>query len=150
MSLGIAIAAGALLLLASSKPKPKQGPVRVDVGPVKILPSKPAARPAASTSPVRVVVPEKKSDSLLVAALAAKQASGSPLRADPVAARKGAQPIADHVRQAKAKYDRVRVAAWQVLAGLAPDGLYGPATASALRQLGAKNVTGAMFKGSSR
>lgn len=73
---------------------------------------------------------------------------GSPVQADASLARQKAQSIADHVRTKKNGYDRPRLAVWQALAGLTGvDGLYGPATQSALQRMGAKNVPKPLFKG---
>ena len=73
---------------------------------------------------------------------------GTPVKADPALARQKAQSIADHVRTKKNAYDRPRLAVWQALAGLSGvDGLYGPATQSALQKMGAKNVPKPLFKG---
>lgn len=62
-------------------------------------------------------------------------------------AKKSAQSTADHVRTNGSRYDRARIATWQAAAGLPPDGLYGPATANALKKFGAKNVPGPQFAG---
>lgn len=73
---------------------------------------------------------------------------GTPVKANPALAKQKAQSIADHVRTKKTAYDRPRLAVWQALAGLSGvDGLYGPATQSALQRMGAKNVPKALFKG---
>lgn len=67
---------------------------------------------------------------------------------DSAAASARAQPMADHVRTRKGKYDRAVLASWQTQAGLKPDGLYGPQSVAALKYYGAKNVPAALFKGS--
>lgn len=73
---------------------------------------------------------------------------GSPVSANAGLARQKAQAIADHVRSKKSGYDRPKLAVWQALAGLpGVDGLYGPATQSALQRMGAKNVPKPLFKG---
>lgn len=73
---------------------------------------------------------------------------GTPVKADLALAKQKAQSIADHVRTKKIAYDRPRLAVWQALAGLSGvDGLYGPATQSALQKMGAKNVPKPLFKG---
>lgn len=72
---------------------------------------------------------------------------GGPVSPNPAIAKRSAQQTADHVRSHGSKYNRALVAAWQALAGIPSDGLYGPATVAALRKHGAKNVTGAQFRG---
>lgn len=164
MGLGIMLAVAALMLAgsgakkAAAKATPRGA---VTLGPVKILKTpakKPvknaaAAKPSAASAapPVHVVVPQDlPRETVAIAALAAKQSGANPLQPNAAAARAGAQSAADAVRSKGSKYDRARLAAWQVFAGLKPDGLYGPATVTALRQNGALNVMGAVFKAAAR
>lgn len=156
---GIAIAAamGLLLLGAGKKTKINLPPPlpRVTIGPARVLPKKTVARPAPKTGPkpvpatkkaVRVVLKSTPAETVAVTRATATQLQES-LSPNPVAAKRGAQPVADHVRNKGAKYDRAYLASWQALASLKPDGLYGPKTQARLRELGAKNVTGILFKG---
>lgn len=155
MGIGIVIAAALAAALAFSGGKKKAGPVPAALPktpqPTRILtPKKPG-------KPVKVVIPAHPAEPRAIARTVMNQKAAS-VRVAPVTsmpseaqagvmmARKQAQGIADMVRTRGAKYDRTRLAAWQSNAGLTPDGLYGPKTVDRLRQLGAKNVTGQMFK----
>ena len=138
----------------------KAAPAKVTIGPARIKPTptvklgpariKPSAPAAAPSKPVSVVLPETPRETVAIAALVAKQAGSNPLPSDAQLAAAGAQSMADHIRTNGHKYSRPKLASWQTLAGLKPDGLYGPATQKRLRELGAKNVTGALFKGAAK
>ncbi len=99
-----------------------QADLDVDVGPVKVLPQ------GGGKYTVRTE-------------------DGEPVPPNPAEAKRAAQPTADHVRNKKNAYSRPLLAAWQAIAGISSDGIYGPETVKKLRALGAKNVAGAMFKG---
>lgn len=129
------------------------GKVAVSIGPARIRPVQKApakvavrigpatlrAQPKAKAKPVQVVVKESHYDTAASAVSAARK-PGAPPIPNVEAARKVAQPVADHVRNNRKGYDHKRVATFQALAGLKVDGLYGPQTAKALRALGAKSV----------
>jgi len=107
-----------------------------------------SARPSPSPSPEpvpAVYAPELPSDN--AGTYTVKTSEGKTLQPNPAQAKRAAQATADHVRNKGTKYSRPMLAAWQALAGLTPDGLYGPATVKVLRGAGAKNVVGPMFKG---
>lgn len=126
---------------AAAKPK-----MNVTIGPARILPAKgkvkvnvgPAVIKPAAAKTIQVVSPSHPSETNAVEHITAAKA-GIPIP-DLVSARKSAQPVADMVRTKGKKYDHAKVRAWQLLAGLPADGLYGPKTAAQLRALGAKNV----------
>lgn len=65
------------------------------------------------------------------------------------AARQMAPAVADNIRAKQARYDRALVARFQSNAGLQPDGLYGPATRSALAHFGVVNPPPIVFKAAS-
>ncbi len=113
------------LLPAVIKPAPKSA-VKVKLGPAKI-------------KPVQVVVPTSVHDTTATAVKASQVPGVAPIP-NATAARKLAQPVADHVRNNRKKYDHGRVSTFQAFAGIKSDGLYGPQTAKALRTYGAKNV----------
>jgi hypothetical protein len=141
--LGIAALFG-ILFLASSKKTTTAPRGTVTVGPIRIIKSPAPAKKAAAKPkppPVRAATPTSVRDTAAVAVQAAAQPGKRPIP-NPVAARKLAQPLADHVRNNRKKYDRERVATWQAFAGIASDGIYGPKTAAALRAYGAKSVVG--------
>jgi murein L,D-transpeptidase YcbB/YkuD len=118
--------------------KPAKERVRVQVGPAKIAP---VHIGPAKLKPVQVVVKDSHHDTA-AAVVSAAARPGVPPIPNAEAARKVAQPVADHVRNNRKKYDHKRVATFQALAGITADGLYGPITAKALRAHGAKQVVG--------
>lgn len=88
------------------------------------------------------------------------KAQGTPTRPSPGAVRKVAAPagtnislarstaqdVAKHLRNKGKRYNHAVVKQWQQRAGMKADGIYGPATASALRYYGA-NAPAPLFKG---
>jgi peptidoglycan hydrolase-like protein with peptidoglycan-binding domain len=112
--------------LGTARILPTKGKVNVKIGPAKV-------------KPVHAEVPASIHDTTATALQAAQKPGANPIP-NTEAARKVAQPVADHVRNNRKKYDHARVAVFQGYAGLKPDGLYGPQTAKALRAYGAKNV----------
>lgn len=148
--LGIAVLVGLAVLLSKKGPQGTVtvGPARiikappkttVRIGPAKITPAVKVKIGPAKIAPVHTAVPTSIHDTTAVAVQAA-QKPGHPPIPNAEAARKVAQPVADHVRNNRKKYDHKRVATFQGFAGIKPDGLYGPQTAKALRAFGAKNV----------
>lgn len=153
-NLAIAALVGLALILGRKKSTANATPLRVKIGPAKILPAKTAPGKAAprptpirvkvgpaKIAPVRAVVPTSVHDTTAVAVNAARPATGAPIP-NPTAARKVAQSVADHFRANRKKYDHGRVSTFQAYAGLKPDGLYGPQTAQMLRHYGALKVVG--------
>lgn len=149
----LALLLGLGLLLLGGKRAPQGvvtvGPARIIKAPVKVKMGlakiKPAVRvkvgPAKIKPSVTLRMPTSVHDTTKAAVHAAAPRVGPPIP-NPAAARKVAQPVADHVRNNRKKYDHGRVSTFQAYAGIKPDGLYGPATAKALRAYGAKNVVG--------
>lgn len=126
------------------------GKIKVTIGPAQILPqTKNEALEAAAKAEKSLGKP-KSSASVATNAGVAQVVPGTRLPAgySRTQASAKAQPLADHVRTRRGKYDRAVVQSFQTAAGLLPDGLYGPQTVAALRYFGAKNVPAALFKGS--
>jgi len=176
MSPVLPLAALAALLLLGSKAAPR-GVVTPGEPTLVKKPAtaKPAAKPAARAA-VRPVTkpaakPAAKPNEALQAAQLAEKQTGKPRATQSVDVHKGvaqtvtdpkkplpagysaqqagmkAQPVADHIRTRKGKYDRALLQSFQTSAGLKTDGLYGPQARAALVFFGAKNVPAALFKG---
>lgn len=90
--------------------------------------------------PFRLIYEEAPKDVDPTAAIEALSHRAS----DESAAKRTAQSLADSVRNSGGRYDQVRVAAWQAVAGIRVTGVYGAETVKKLRALGAKNVVGPM------
>jgi peptidoglycan hydrolase-like protein with peptidoglycan-binding domain len=65
----------------------------------------------------------------------------------PALARAQAKPLAEHIARSGYSYDRRRLATWQRYAGIAPDGIYGPASRAELVRLGVADAPKPLFKG---
>lgn len=131
-------ALAALLLLGGGKKAKAKAPVSADAEP----------------EPVRVDVPESPLDKPVVRKQAEQEVyvveeDGKEVGPEPNAAKELAPAIASHLRARGYSYDREKLAAWQALAGLVADGLYGPATYGALKKY-VSNAPKALFKGASR
>lgn len=116
--------------LAAERAAEKDDQPSVPSGVVKARPV--PAKPAQPTrAPARVTARK---------AVAREEAPAKPLPPgyDPDAARRQAQSAANHVRKREYDYSRKLLRDWQTLAGLKPDGIYGPKTRSALEYFGAK------------
>ena len=117
------------------KPSPKP------VGPLKVVKTKPpttAKKQAAGTavsSKLRTLVPQQPS-----AGVAAPPGTNLAL------AKQTASDVAKHIQNKGRKYNTAVLKQFQARAGMRPDGLYGPASASALRYFGA-NAPAPLFKG---
>lgn len=143
----IALLALGLVLLGGDSKKPGSK-VSVKIGPAKI---KPPGKVTVKIGPARIKAPAKGAANAVHVVAPPHPKEHLPVTAhgmrhanidvpDLQAAKKNAQPIADMVRTKGKKYDHAKLKAWQMLAGLKPDGVYGPNTAKALRHLGAKSV----------
>ena len=73
--------------------------------------------------------------------------AAKPAGFDRAGAQAMAANVAANIRNKKTAYDRKQLASFQVKAGLAGDGLYGPLSVSALRFYGVKSPPAALFKG---
>ena len=113
--------------------------------------SGPDERPADAPekAPIKVALPQTSADRRVVdaAAYVVEKKQGGQVKRDLQEAKRKAQPMADHIRSKGTAYDRALLAVWQALAGLVPDGLYGPATRAALISAGARNVPANLFRG---
>ncbi len=147
---------------SAAKPAGKVTPTR-PAGKVTVLPTTViTARPPAAAAAAARAAPNEAQLAAQLAERGASTGVASPagvVQAKPAAAdlprgyderaaRLKAQPTADHIRTRKGKYDRAVLASFQTMAGLKPDGLYGPQSRAALAFFGAKNVPAALFKGS--
>lgn len=156
----LAGAALAFMLLGGKKAKATSEPaIRADAPPVRLVPTQdedpsepPAPTPARPATRVTLgpAVIKEPAPAPSAPLRVTNADTGLAVTKDAATAKKNAQSVADHVRQRQYNYSRPLVAAWQAMAGLQSDGVYGPATVKALSGYGAKNVNKALFQGAKK
>lgn len=117
-------------------PPPFVGPPR-PIGPQR----PPASVPGVATRPGR-------EQSTSAATPASRTRPQPPAGYDRIKAANAAPDIARHIAQKQHNYARKALKAWQIVAGVVPDGIYGPATREALVYYVGSQAPKALYKGS--
>jgi murein L,D-transpeptidase YcbB/YkuD len=110
----------------------------------RVAPRKTA--PASAPLPVSRT-PKPAKESSVNAATAAIPRAVPPPGYDRLKAANSAPDIARHIKQKGYNYTRKALKAWQIVAGVTPDGLYGPSTREALVYYVGNSAPKALFKG---
>lgn len=107
-----------------SKPAPAPKPVVVKPAP------KPVVKPAPAPKPVVVKPAPAPAPKPVVTS---STSSGPPAGYDAVKAKNAAPGLAKHIQNTQYNYTRKALEAWQLVAGIPVDGVYGPSAATALK-----------------
>ncbi|HEY3493039.1 MAG TPA: hypothetical protein VGK73_00060, partial [Polyangiaceae bacterium] len=95
-------------------------------------PPAPKPQPAPKPKPEPIIVSPKPAPTPTPAPTP-KPSGGPPAGFDGAKAKAAAPGLAKHIKSAQYNYTREALSTWQKVAGLAQDGVYGPASANALK-----------------